>query len=155
MSAKKALNISDVLLKLDRNDYNFYDELNEQEIKEISPWVLMRFMSSSEDNPELYLLSVNETVNVDFPSVSKHKKLMCLLLASCGIGKRQGHKWIAPPKNTKKQSSELIETLRDLLPDKNNEEIDLIVKINDKDGLKEYLTICGIDQKRIQAIFDE
>lgn len=155
MSTKKALNISDVLSKLDRNDFDFYDSLNEAELKELSPWVLMRFMSSCDSNPEIYLLSVNENVNIDFSIVSKHKKLMCLLLAACGIGTKQSHKWIAPPKKTKKPLSGLADILKEVMYDKNDHEIDIIINTNNKDDIIDYLTMSGVDEKRIQAIFDE
>lgn len=153
MTKIKKLNISDVLNRLDNNDYTLYDGLDDVCKKEFSPWLVMRFMSSCENNPELYLLSVNEAVNDGFSLLSQHKKLISLLLASCGVGSRQHHKWIAPQKATKNMETTLLDILKEIMPDKNNQELTIIKNIHTDDEMIEYLTICGIEEKRIKAIF--
>lgn len=156
MSKSKSLNISDVLHMLDKKDYGLYDRLDDIEKKELSAWVLMRFMSSCENNPEIYLLSINENVNDGFALLSPHhKKLLTLMLATCGVGSRQNHKWIAPPKGSKKAGDPLLDVLREMLPDKNNQELEIFKKAHTDDEMKDYLMMCGIEEKQIQAIFSE
>jgi hypothetical protein len=91
---EKLLDIKDVLSNLDCNNYEYYNNLSDDEKKEISSFVLMRFLSSSSGNyPEHYLLCVNDIVNYNFSILNKHPNLMWMSLALCGIGSKQYHPW--------------------------------------------------------------
>jgi len=128
------LDLKQVLQKADCNDYGFYSKLEADEKKEISPWVLMRFMSScSGVYPEHYLLCVNDIVNCDFNTLSKHKELQWKLLSVCGVGNKQYHPWIAPGKGQKKNKIELF--VLELYPHFKNDDIELFLLKHTVDDL--------------------
>ena len=86
----KKVNILPLALELAAMDYrdkNFYTNLNDEQRKAISLWVLMRWMSSSRGDAEQHLTLVNDVVNVDFSVISKHPELQWKLLALCGTSK--------------------------------------------------------------------
>src|ERR1700756_3326032 len=91
---------------MDFRDMNFYANLSDEHKKEISLWLLMRYMSSSQNNTEYHLMMVNDMVNHNFSSLSKHPELQWKLLAMCGTKRKQFHPWIAPPKGIKKNKLE-------------------------------------------------
>ena len=148
----KKLDLKVVLSSLDSNDYFHYDKLPEDEQKEFSPWVIMRYLSNSCGRyKENQLISVNEIVNVDFNVLKNHKKLQWMLLADCGLGSKQYHPWIAPPKGQHKTKNH--ELLSKMFPFNNAEELDLMVSKYTKDDLLELMLEHGIDDKEIEAYF--
>jgi hypothetical protein len=133
----KKLDLKVVLSALDSNDYFHYDKLPEDEQKG-------RYKENQ-------LISVNEIVNVDFNVLKNHKKLQWMLLADCGLGSKQYHPWIAPPKGQHKTKNH--ELLSKMFPFNNAEELDLMVSKYNKDGLLELMLEHGIDDKEIEAYF--
>ena len=64
---KRELDLNRVLSAVDNKNYNFYDNLTEAELKEFSPFVLMRFVSNVDsrdrDIQEWFVEMTNELVN--------------------------------------------------------------------------------------------
>lgn len=94
------LDLFEVLNALDKKDYNYYDNLTEEQKKKFVPFMLLHWMSAikgSEGVSRYYVMSTNEYANKYMFSefVQKHPKLQWLMLcsASPGIGK-QFHQWI-------------------------------------------------------------
>ena len=106
------LAISNEMLQFDRKNREFYDDLTEEEKKKFSPYLMIRWGSTVEGDPDLqayYLMSANERLNKHFFDISTthHKKFQWLLATtvSPGMGK-QYHKWLSGTKkeNTNKAS---------------------------------------------------
>jgi hypothetical protein len=133
---KSNLNIADVLSALDRRDIMYYNTLSDDDKKELSEWVLMRFMSSANTNPDYHLLMINDMVNVNFNIVNKHPELVWRLLSMCGAGDKKYHPWITPPK--RQQLNKLEVTLMQLNPKWKPDEVRLFIKINTRRELEEY-----------------
>lgn len=149
---KHKLDLKVVLAAIDTNNYGFYDSLSEEEVKDLSPWVLMRYFSSCADpHAEHHLLAVNEVVNVDFNELKNHKKLQFLLLAACGVGKKVYHPWVAPPKN--KASSKKHEILSEFFPNNSTSEIQLMVDMHTDEEMVEFFVENGVDMKDFEAYF--
>lgn len=130
---------------------NFYRDLSPEHKKEISLWMLMRFMSSSEGNAAHHLLSVNDFVNHNYTALAKHPELQWKLLAICGTMRRQKHPWIPPPRGTKKNKIE--EALLDLYPLIKDDDIELMLKLNTKTDLEQLFKENGYDDKTIKELF--
>jgi len=143
MAAKK-LDIKTVLSKLDNNDISYFDNLPEEDKKSLSSWVLMRYMSSSTNYPELQLLTVNEVVNKHFSISNKHPELMIKLLAVSGLGVKTYHKWLAPPKS-KITKDDLAQKVANLHPSFNQTELELYMTLNGTDDIIAELEQNGID----------
>ncbi len=148
---ENTLPLASELNAMDFSDMDFYKNLSDQHKKDISPWVLMRFMSSSQAAPEHHLMIVNDLVNHNFSSLSKHPELQWKLLALCGTSRKQFHPWIAPPKGIKKNKIE--EALLSHFPLIRASELDLLQKVNDEESLTEFFIENGYDEKTIKELF--
>lgn len=143
---------------LTRGDYEFYDRCSEEERKEISPLILMRWLSLVQ-NSELggdYICAVNQTTNVDFWTLSKHPelqwKLMCVAGSICG-GRAQRHTWVAGVK--KITTNKVDSVILSLYPGLNDQELALVRRKFTKDSLKQLLKDMGMPDADIKPILEE
>lgn len=144
--------LKDMLGAIDRNDFDFYSRLDDEQRKAFSPWLAMRYASSASGVAAYhYLLMVNDIVNVDFSLLKKHPELQWKLLAVCGMGSNQFHPYIAPGKKKKKNKIEKL--LHERYPTLNADELELLIRINDTESLKELARDNGYDDKEIKELF--
>jgi hypothetical protein len=148
------LAIHNEMAAFDRKEYDYYDRLTEDQKKQFSPYILMRWGSTVEGNNDIskyYAVAANEYVNTSLWSLSKHKKLQWLTCCtvSPGIGK-QRHYWLGANKG--KGSSALKNLLLELLPNEKESDIDLMLKVNTKEEIKEWLRQCGKPEKELKAL---
>ena len=149
------LSINNEMRVLDTKHRKFYDELNEEERKKFSPYIIMRYAASVEgsaDFQEWYLRSTNERVNLNFfeVSTSKHKELQWLLCTtvSPNMG-TQKHYWIAPKKSESNNANTKI--LKQLFPHLKSDELELLAQLNDAKEIKELARSHGWDDRDIKA----
>ena len=150
----KKVNILPLALELAAMDYrdkNFYTNLNDEQRKAISLWVLMRWMSSSRGDAEQHLTLVNDVVNVDFSVISKHPELQWKLLALCGTSKQQYRDWVPPGKKSKKNKVE--EALLQFYPLMKDADLELLQQINTQEDFEEFFKANALDDKTIKEIF--
>jgi hypothetical protein len=70
---KPAIELKEVMGALDKRKRDWYDNLTDEKRKAFSPWMMMRYASSVQGrNAAHYLLMVNDLVNKDFSSISRH-----------------------------------------------------------------------------------
>lgn len=155
VKAKKEniLPLATELINMDMRNFDFYASLTDEQKKEISIWILMRYMSSSNSDVIDHLLTVNDFVNHNFNDLSKHPELQWKLLAVCGTGKKQFHPWIPPPRGKKK--NKLQSVLSEIFPLLRSDELDLILKINSKEEIKEFLIDYGLEEKQVKEILKD
>jgi len=154
VKAKKKESTLTLAMELPAMDYrnkDFYKNLSEEHKKEISLWILMRYMSSSQSDADHHIIMVNEFVNANFSTLSKHPELQWKLLALCGTDKKQFHPWIPPPKKAKK--NKLEEALILLNPLLKDDELEMLQKINTQADFEEYFRDNALDDKSIKEIF--
>jgi hypothetical protein len=149
------LSLNNELRKLDTKARGFYDELDEQEVKKFSPYVMMRYAASVEGPPELqewYLRATNERVNINFFDVSttKHKKLQWLLCTtvSPNMGVHR-HYWVNPKKK-ESANSKVEKLLKQLYPRAKDDEIALLAQINDPKEIQQLARQHGMEDKDIK-----
>lgn len=146
----KKLDVFKVLEKIDLRQKEYYTTLTEEEKKSMSMWVLTRWMSSTKGMMEHHLLMVNDIVNDEAPSLSKHPELQWKLLCICGTGKKQFHQWIAPPKRLSSNKKE--EALSEMNPSLNRAEVELLSKMTSDDDMRDLLYDMGYQEKQVIEI---
>lgn len=142
------VDIKDILGAIDTCDFDFYDNLSEEEQKEFSSWLAMRFASSSANYSEYYLLQVNNLVNVNFSDLRSHPKLQWLLLASSGCGRKHYHPYIKPPKKGTADNG-VEDFVKSKNPLWNSEEVSLFCRLN-QENMRQYMESFGLDEKEIK-----
>ena len=151
------LNIRNEMSALDSKRREYFDEMTDEEKKKFAPFLMIRWGSSVTGDPILqqyYLASCNERLNKHFfdISASKHKKFLWLLstTVSPGMGNCY-HKWISPKKKT--NNNKAIKFLREIFPERTEEDLELLAKVNDTRDLKNLAREHGWDDKRIKSAF--
>ena len=148
-----AIPLKTMLEAIDRNDFGFYSRLTPEQKKAFSPWLAMRYASSATGPAAYhYLLMVNDIVNTDFSTLTKHPELQWMLLAVCGIGRPTFHPWI-PPGKGKKKKSKLFDFVRQAYPTMEHKDIDLWLTLNTKEDIKQLAVESGMDDKEIKELF--
>jgi hypothetical protein len=148
------LNIANEMRAFDSKDRMFYRELTDEERKKFSNFLMIRWGSSVQGSAELqqyYLMSCNENLNKHFFDLSKHPELQWLAATtvSPGMGTFR-HNWI---KQKKRESSgnKAVKFLRQIYPEYNDDELELLAQINDTADLKKLAREHGWDDKRIKS----
>jgi hypothetical protein len=149
-----ALDIKREMSALDNKRRDFYDNLNDAELKEFSGFMMIRWGASVQGSADLqsyYVMSTNKNLNKNFFDISAkdHEKLHWLLATtiSPGMG-NQYHPWLGLPK--KSVGSKSVKFLRELYPHLNEEDIKLMSELNSSNELKEYAKGLGWEDKVIK-----
>jgi hypothetical protein len=144
-----ALDIKRELRAVDLKDYDFYNNLTEQEQKEFSPFVLMRFTSNVKgdaDIQEWFVEMTNELVNKHHWTLSKnHKGLLWKLYAATGIGTTMYNQYLAAGK--KEKANKIEKLLAELYPAMKMDDIKVWASLMDAADKKELLDKMGFDKK--------
>ena len=153
MAAK--LPLSDVLSAIDRKDFNWYSNLDDEKKKAWSSWLFIRYVSSSKgkDRDDL-LLNTNEFVNKNYGDIYKHEELIWKLMCLTSTGKKQFHEWIKPP-NSKIKTDAISQFVSEAYPTLNGREVELFLKLNNVSDLKQMAIDMGMSDKEVSEIFDK
>jgi hypothetical protein len=162
---KYKLNMFDALKAMDNKDRSFYDNLNDQEKKGFSPFVMVRWASavnhSMTEMDEWWVKATNQRFNTNMIDLmsgeSKHPKLVWLMstTASPGMGAMK-HQWIGYKKKDKtaKTASGRLKTFaKEQFPTMSDDEIELLLSITPKKEIKQYAIDLGYNDKAIKDIF--
>ena len=153
MAKKPQIPLADVMLAIDRKNRSWYDNLNDEQKKAFSAWMMMRYASSVQGgNAASYLFMVNECVNKNFMDLSKHPELQWLLFTLCGSGKKEFHPYIKPPTSRKKKNK-VAEWLSEQYPLMKADEINMLMEINDTEDFKMLAQEAGMTDKEIKELF--
>ena len=148
--AIQKLPIKDILAAVDMGAKNVWDELSEDEKKQVSFWLLNRYVSSvkgDRESQELAVFKTNEYYNKNYMVISKHPKLMWQLLCMSGNTKDiKFHQWIGHKKKTG-DNSKSIKLLEQIYPNMKTDEAELLARISTKKELKQLAEEHGIDTK--------
>jgi len=143
MAAEK-LAIKEILSWIDNGESAIWDQLEDEHKKQISFWLLNRYVSGiqgSRDKQELAVFKTNEYYNKHFNDigVSKdkgHPKLLWQLLCMSGnTGKNEFHPWIGFKKRDG-STGKAMSLLEKLNPNMKTDEVELLARISTKKELK-------------------
>jgi hypothetical protein len=145
------LNIKDEMRNMDLRNFKFYDQLTDEQRKEFSPFIAMRYASNCQGDQffqEHYLETVNEFVNKNLWLLTKnHPKLVWMTLAACGTGEKFYHPYVAI-KNSKKSSDKFVKLLQQHYPAKKLEDLEVLAGLMTKEDRKEFFDNLGMDKKQ-------
>jgi hypothetical protein len=143
-----------VLPALDTRNKTLYENLNEEEMKGFSPWLVQRYLSSAESANnaiiEHYLIMTNDIVNVNFSEV-KDPEMTWKLMSMVGIGKSLKHPYIAPGGGKRKKKNAFRSWLREQHPHLDDQELDIWISNLDKKSAKDMLEQYHVKDKDVIA----
>jgi hypothetical protein len=154
MAAEK-IAIKEILSWIDNGESAIWDQLEDEHKKQISFWLLNRYVSGvqgSRDKQELAVFKTNEYYNKHFNDigVSKdkgHPKLLWQLLCMSGnTGKNEFHPWIGFKKRDG-STGKAMSLLEKLNPNMKTDEIELLARISTKKELKALAKDHNIESK--------
>ena len=150
MAKERSLDIFTLLEQIDRKNYQIWDSLTEEQRKEFSPLVTLRWMAGTTDPVQLIFL--NEIMNPTIFTLGDKKEFLLKLLTVCSNGKLKRYQWInykVGGSKKMKKSVELIANHYKLGPKEaedtrrlfNEEELIELAEANgwQKDEIKELL----------------
>lgn len=145
-----ALDIKRELNAVDRKVYDFYDNLTDQEKKEFSPYILMRYVSNVQgdrDIQEWFVEMTNELVNKHHWVLSKnHKALLWKLFAGTGAGVNCYHPYLKA--GSKEKANKIEKLLVEIYPAMKLSEIKLLASMMTKADKEELFDKMGFDKKQ-------
>ena len=153
--AETKLPLKDILAAIDMGAKNVWDEITDDERKQISFWLLNRYVSGingSREKQELAVFKTNEYYNKNFNDigVSKdkgHPKLLWQLLCMCGnTGKNEFHPWIGFKKRDG-STGKAMQLLEKIYPHLKTDEVETLARISTKKELKQLAEEHEIDAK--------
>jgi hypothetical protein len=144
------LHIGNEMRQLDIKNRNFYDELDSDERKKFSTFLMLRWSSCVEGSQELqeyYVQSCNHYLNKHFFTLSRHPKLqwLCATAISPGLGTPR-HNWIAPKKKEAGLGAKR-KALMEIFPHYKDDEIDVMAEISTQKEIDAYNREAGRDKK--------
>jgi len=153
--AEQKLPLKDILAAIDMHGSGVWDELDQEQRKQINFWLLNRYASSvsgKREAQELSIFKTNEYYNKNYNTVRKHEKLLWLLLCMTANDKRsiQFHKWIGLKYG--KSSSKVITLLGNIYPNAKTSELEMLASLNTKKELKELGIQHGYDEKELDKV---
>jgi|SRR6056300_2088981 len=144
------LPIKDILAAIDMGAKNVWDEITDEERKQVSFWLLNRYVSSVNGNrekQELAVFKTNEYYNKHYMDISKHPKLQWQLLCMSGNTKKiEFHQWIGHKKKGNSNSNG-VKLLAQLYPNMKQDEVELLARISTKAELKQLAKEHDIEIK--------
>jgi hypothetical protein len=139
--------------QLDAKNRGFYDELDSDERKKFSTFLMLRWGSAVDGAQELqeyYVQSCNHYLNKHFFDIGRHPKLQWLLCTSVSPGMgRQRHYWQASKKK-EGSNTKITKFLTKLYPHMKSDEIELLAEINDLKEVKELARSMGMADSEIK-----
>jgi hypothetical protein len=144
------LPVKDILAAIDMNAKSVWNELSDEEKKQVSFWLLNRYVSSvsgNRDKQELAVFKTNEYYNKNWNVLgTRHPKLQWQLLCNTGnTGKIEFHPWIGLKQ--KGSDDKAIKLLQQIYPNMKNDEVERLARISTKKELKEIAEEHSIDVK--------
>lgn len=144
------LPVKDILAAFDMGAKDVWNELTDDEKKQVNFWLLNRYMSSVKGNREAQELAVfktNEYYNKNWNELgTRHPKLQWQLLCQAGnTGKIEYHQWIGLKQ--KGSNDKAVKFLQQVYPNMKQDEVELLAKISTTKELKALAEEHDIDAK--------
>ena len=143
------LPVKDILAAIDMNAKNAWDELSDDERKQVNFWLLNRYVSSvkgSREKQELAVFKTNEYYNKNWNELgTRHPKLQWQLLCISGNTKQfEYHQWIGFKKKGANSNSG-IKLIERIYPNMKQDEVVLLAGLYTKKELKQLAEEYGIE----------
>ena len=153
------LPLKDILAAIDMNAKNVWDELSDDERKQVSFYLLNRYVSAIKgktEDKQLQIFKTNQYYNKNFFTLSsKHKKLLWYLLCMTANTSKsiRYHEWIGYKQKVSNSTAKAIKFLEKLYPTKKQDELKLLATINTTNELKQLAEDMGMPKEQIKKTF--
>jgi|TARA_B110000858_G_C17801891_1_gene475752 hypothetical protein len=153
--ASEKIAIKEIISWIDNDQKDIWNHLDESHKKQISFWLLNRYVSSVSGNrekQELAVFKTNEYYNKHFNTIgvgkeNGHQKLMWQLLCMSGAtGKNEYHPWIGFKKKAG-GNDKAVKLLEQIYPNMKQDEVELLAGLSTKKELKTLAEEHNIDTK--------
>ncbi len=131
MAKKYKLDLFKLLDNISRKNIGYYDTLSDEEIKEISPLVVMRWLTGSNNAYQIYML--NELVNRFVFDLGKHKKILIYLMMICSAGTASRHKYIKKKGKNVTSTPKVVEIIKEYFDYSTKDSIEVLPLISNDD----------------------
>ena len=147
------LHINYEMSALDRKQRDFYIDLNDQERKKFSTFLLLKWSSAVIDRDFdmecYYLRATNENVNIDFFELNRHTHLQWLLFTTVSPGAGvQRHYYPRSAGRTKNIKQKVLQEFYPLLK---QDEIELMAELNDTRDIENLARQHGWTDQELQV----
>jgi len=147
------LTLKEILPQIDKGNADWWDTLTAEQKKQVSFWLLTRYISSSNGtytDTAMAVLTTNEYYNKNWNTLgTKHPKLQWQIL--CMINedrKSRFHKYLNL-RRTANSGSKAVKLLLKLFPNKKLDEVTLLARISTKEEIRKLAKSHGIEDKDI------
>ena len=153
------LPLKDILAAIDMNAKNVWDELSDDERKQVSFYLLNRYVSAIKgktEDKQLQIFKTNEYYNKNFFTLSsKHKKLLWYLLCMTANNSKsiRYHEWIGYKQKVSNSTAKAMKFLEKLYPSRKQDELKLLARINSTKELKQLAEDLGMTKEQIKKTF--
>lgn len=137
------LPLKDILGAIDMGAKNVWDELTDEQRKQVSFYLLNRYCSvvkGKREAQELAVFKTNEYYNKNYFTVAKHQKLLWQLLCMTANENKsiQYHEWIGYKKKGA-NNSKSGKALEKIFPNMKTDEIQMLVSMNKKKDIERFI----------------
>lgn len=103
------MNIHHVLSRITAGDYEFFQSMTEEELKEIQPYVIALWLRGAYEDRWAHVIMTDTFLNTKLFSLSRHPKLLLMLAtyANSGMGDTR-YEFRKDERETKKKTTNLI-----------------------------------------------
>ena len=109
--AAKRVEIFKLLGGLSKKSTTFYDNLSDEEKRQVAPLVVQRWLSGTDNARQVFFL--NELVNPFVFSLYKHPDLLIKLMTICTPGRFQKHQWKKALTKKKSNTPNAVRVIRE------------------------------------------
>lgn len=146
--------ITNEMAQFDSKNRDFYNSLTEEEKKQFSCYLMIRWgsvVSGGTDLEEYYVLACNKRLNKHFFTMNKHPQLQWLMATSVspGIGKFR-HEWIPMKKKESGSNNKLVKFLAKIYPTAKMSDLELQASVMTKAEARELARSMGMTDDQIK-----
>ena len=148
------LPIKDILAAIDMKATNVWDDLSDDEKKQVSFYLLNRYASAIKGpraKQELTILKTNEYYNKNWNILgTRHPKLQWQLLCATHNASRKSRQHVWQGLKQKGGDVKVVKWLKEMFPNMKEDEVNLLATISTKQELKQYAEDHGLDKKDVK-----
>lgn len=149
---ERSLDIFVLLSEIDKKKYFIWDSLSNDQQKELSPIVVMRWMAGITDERQIIML--NEIVNVSIFNLASHKDLLLKLFAICSSGGKRRYSWINYKLTNSKKNKMSVELISNFYKMSIKDAEDTL-RLFSHDEIIELAEISGFQKDELKALKKE
>lgn len=146
MAKEKALDIFALFGELDRKNFDLWETWTEEQRKEFSPFMTLRWLAGTHE-PE-QLVKLGDIACACLFEFSDKKELMLKVLTACTASGPKRYKWM-PPKGAAKSSSKMLELVAETygMPQRHARDL---MSLFSKDELTELGRAAGMQDDEVK-----